>query len=81
MLQTVRAEKVDEEMGSVVWFISFLPELWSLNCPKKYIFCNYLLNSAREYKSVKAIYIYESEISYHSLSENDMVYIGLSHSS
>ena len=32
-------------------------------------------------KSVKAIFIYGSESSYCSLSENDMVYRGLSHRS
>ena len=32
-------------------------------------------------KSIKAIYIYTSESSYYSLSENDMVYRGWSHRS
>ena len=81
MLQTVRAEKVDEKMGSFVRFPCFLSELWSLNCPNKCIFCNFVLTSARKSKSDKAIYIYGSESSYYNLSENDMVYRGLSHRS
>ena len=46
MLQTVRAEKVDEKMESFVWFPCSLPELWSLNCLRTYI-----------YASVKAHYV------------------------
>ena len=30
MLQTLRAKKLDEKLD----LSSFLPELWSLNCPK-----------------------------------------------
>ena len=72
MLQTIRVEKVDKK--------------WSVNCPKKCSFCNFVLTSVRF--SVKVIYIWLlkvalSEIySYYSLSENDMVYYrGLSHRS
>ena len=71
MLQTIRVEKVDKK--------------WSLNCPKKCSFCNFGLTPVRF--SVKVIYIWLlkvalSEIySYYSLSENDMVYRGLSHRS
>ena len=36
MLQTVRAEKVDEEKRGHL--SSFLPDLWSLNYSKKSIF-------------------------------------------
>ena len=43
MLQTVRAEKADKKNGSFVQFSCFLPELWSLNFPKKCIFCNFVL--------------------------------------
>ena len=44
MLQTVRPEKV----GSSVYFSCFVPKLWSLNCPKKLIFCNFVLTSAKD---------------------------------
>ena len=53
MLQTVGAEKVDEKMGLFVQFPYFLPELWSLNCPKKCIFCNFVLTSARNLSLLK----------------------------
>ena len=50
MLQAVRAEKVDEKDG-VICLVSkgpcFLPELWSMNFPKKYIFNNYVLTLTR----------------------------------
>ena len=38
MLQTIRAEKVDEKSGVICLVFMFPPELWSANCPKKYIF-------------------------------------------
>ena len=34
MLKTVTAEKVDEKNGVICLVSCFLPELWSLNCPK-----------------------------------------------
>ena len=34
-------------------FPCFLPELWSLNCSKKYIFCNFVLTSARNLSLLK----------------------------
>ena len=36
-----------KKVGSFVLFTSSLSELWSLNCPKKCIFCNFVLTSAR----------------------------------
>ena len=33
--------------------ICFLPELWSLNCLKKWIFCNFVLTSARNLSLLK----------------------------
>ena len=47
------AEKVDEKMEWSVQLPRFLPELWSLNCPKKYIFCNFVLTSARNLSLLK----------------------------
>ena len=47
MLKTVRTEKVDEKMESFVWFPCSLPELWSWNCLKKWVFYNLMLTSAR----------------------------------
>ena len=47
MLQTARTEKLDEKMGPFAKFSYFLPELWSINCPKMCIFYNFVLTSAR----------------------------------
>ena len=48
-----RGEKVDENMGSFVQFSWFLPELWSLNCPKKCISLHFVLTSARNLSLLK----------------------------
>ena len=81
MLEIVRVEKLDEKMGSVVQFSCFLPELWSVNCPKKWIFYDFVLYSAKNLSLFKVIYIYASESSHYTLSENVMVCSGLSHRS
>ena len=63
-----------KKLESFVQFLCFLPELWSINCPKKCIlqFCG---DFSKKFRFVKAIYIYASESSYYTLSENGMVYI------
>ena len=81
MLQKVRAEKVHEKIELFVWFPCFLPELWSLNCPQKVLFLQFCADLSKKPKSVKEIYIYSPESSHYTLSENDMVYRGLSHCS
>ena len=48
---------------------------------KKVHFLQSRADLSQKSKSVKVIYIYVSESSYYSLSENDMVYRGLSHRS
>ena len=53
MLQIVRAEKVDENMGSFVEFPCFLPDLWSFNYRQKYIASNFVLTSARNLSLLK----------------------------
>ena len=53
MLQRVQAVKVYEKMGSFVWFPCFIPELWSLNCSKKCLFCNFVLTLARNLSLLK----------------------------
>ena len=52
-----------------------------LKLSKKVHFFAFCADLSQKSKSVKAIYIYASERSYYSLSENDMVYMGLSHRS
>ena len=77
MFKTARVEKVDEKNG-VICLVSMFPS-WVMVCKlsKKYIFYNFLQKS----KFVKAIYIYASESSHYTLSENYMVYRDLSHRS
>ena len=48
-----RAEKVEEKMGLFVYFPCLLRELWSLNCQKKCIFCNFVQTSARNLSLLK----------------------------
>ena len=52
-----------------------------LKLPKKVYFLQFRADLSKNSKSVKVIYIYASESSYHSLSEDDMVYSGGSHRS
>ena len=63
-----------KKVSSFLYFLCSIPELWSLNCPKKCILCNFVLTSAKKPKSIKAIYICTSERSRYALSENDIVY-------
>ena len=81
LLQTVRAEKVDEKNGAICLVSMFLS--WVLVCKlsKKVYFLQFCADLSKKSKSVKAIYIYASESSHYTLSENDMVYRGLSHRS
>ena len=77
MLQTVRAEKVDEKNG-VISLVSMLHSwVMVLKLSKKVHFLQFSADLSQKPKSVKAIYIYGSENSCYSLSENDMVYRGL----
>ena len=48
-----RASKLDQKMGSFIWFPYFLSKLWALYCPKKCIFCNFVLTSARNISLLK----------------------------
>ena len=81
MLQTVRAEKVDEKNG-VICLVSMFPS-WVMvfKLSKKGHFLQFCADLSKKSKSVKAIYIYASESSHYTLSENGMVYRGLSHHS
>ena len=81
LLQTVRAEKVDEKNGAICLVSMFLS--WVLVCKlsKKVYFLQFCADLSKKSKSVKAIYIYASESSHYTLSENAMVYRSLSHCS
>ena len=80
MLQTVGAEKSRWKSG-VICLVSVLPSWVMVKFSKKVHFLQFYADLSQKPKSVKAIYIYGSESSYYSLSENDMVYRGLSHRS
>ena len=85
MLQIIRAEKVDEKIGSFVKFSCSLPELWFLNSH----FCVFLWQSAflrfyadlnkKSIKVIKAIYVYASERYRYALSENNIVYYAMTY--
>ena len=79
MLKTVGAEKVDEKIG-VICLVCMFP-IWVMVCKlsKKVHFLQFC--AALSKKSVELIYIYASESSHYTLSENVMIFGGLSHCS
>ena len=77
ILQTVRAEKVDEKI-EVICLVS-MSSSWKLS--KKGHFLQFCADLSNKSKSVKAIYIYASESSHYTLSQNAIVYRGLRHRS
>ena len=81
MLQTVTVENVDEKNGIIC--LGYVLHSWVMVCKlsKNVHFLQFCADVSKISKSVKAIYIYVSESSHYSLSENAMVYRGLSHSS
>ena len=66
-----------KKMRSFVWFSCLLPELWSVNCQKLCLFCNFLLMSTKSLNSVIVIYVYASESSYFALLENGIGYYAM----
>ena len=77
-----RAEKVEEKVDAVIWLFSMLSSwVMVIKLSKKEHFLQFCADLSQKPKSVKAIYIYGSENFHYSLSENDMVYRGLSHRS
>ena len=80
MMKTVRAENIDEKK----WYhlqsfhVSFLTYM-VLKLPKKVHFLQLCVDLSKKSKSVKVIYVYTSESSHNFISENGMVYTGLSH--
>ena len=81
MLQTVRAEKLDKKIV-VIGLISMFPT-WVMVCKlsKKVHFLQFCADLSEKSKSVEAIYIYASESSHYTLSENAVIYRSLSHCS
>ena len=69
MLQTIGAEKVDKE-NDAICLASMLP--WSLNCPKKCSFHNFVLASARNLSLLKQLTCMHLKVHY-AFSVTDMV--------
>ena len=65
MLQTGRAEKVDEKNG-VLYVVFEIVE-------KSPFFFQFCADLSKKFKYVKAIYIYASERSHYALSENGII--------
>ena len=79
MLQTVRAEKVDEKNG-VICLVSMFPSwVMVLKLSKKVHFLQFCADLSKKSKSIKAIYIYASERSRYALSENGIVYYAMTY--
>ena len=74
MVQTVRAEKVDDKNG-VICLVFMFPS-WVTVCTlsKKVHFLQLCADLSKKSKSIGAIYVYASKSS--TLSENGMVYRG-----
>ena len=53
----------------------------ALKMSKKVRFWYFFADLSKKHESVKATYIYASEGSHYTFSENDMVYSGLTHHS
>ena len=79
MLQT--EEKLDEKNGVICLISMFSSWLMVCKLSKKVSFLQLCADRSKKSKSVKAIYIYASDSSHYSLSENAMNYKGLSHRS
>ena len=77
MLQTGRAEKVDEKWGHLrsfyVLFLSYNLQI----VEKKALFLQLCADLSKKSKNTKAIYIYASERSGYALSENGIVYYAM----
>ena len=69
-------EKWGHLSGFHVCFLSYGPQI-----VQKSEFLQFCADLSKKPKSVKAVYIYASESSHYTLSENNMVYGGLSHRS
>ena len=72
--QKVRAQKVDEKNRVIFLFPSWV---MALKLPKIVYFLKICAHLSKKSKSIKAIYLYPSEIPHHPLSENSMLYRGL----
>ena len=81
MLQTLRAEKVDEKTGAICLVSMFPTWVMVYKLSKKVHLLQFCVKLSKKSKSVEAIYIYASESSHYILSENFTICKGLSHRS
>ena len=77
---TKSAEKVDEKIVFICLVFMFSSSLTVLKLPKKVHLLQFCADFGKKATSFKAIYMYASESSNYTPSEN-MVYRGLSHRS
>ena len=76
MLETVRAEKVNEKNDP---FPFLRPDLWYFKLSKKVHFLKFCADLSKKSKFVKAIYIHATERSCCTLSENGIVYYAMTY--
>ena len=69
MLQTVRAEKVDEKNGAICLVSMFPSWVMVLKLPE----------FSKKSNSIKSIYIYASERSHYPISENGIAYYAITY--
>ena len=85
ILQKGRAEKADEKNNGIIWVIFMFPSwVMILKLSKKVHFFNFVPNSAKKSKYIKAIYTYASERSFflsersrYALSKNGIIYYAM----
>ena len=77
MLQSVRAEKVDEKNGVICLVSMFSSWVMVRKLSQKVHFLQFCADFNKKSKSVKAIYIFESESYPSTLSENGVWFIGV----
>ena len=80
MLKRIRGDTADEKSRAIC-LVSIFPSWFWFSVVEKSVFLQFCTDPSKKSNSITAIYIYASESSYYSLSENDIVYRGLSHRS
>ena len=67
MIETVRAEKVDEKMESIYLVSTFPSWVMDLKLSKKVHYLQFCADFIKKYKSIKAVYIHVSEKPWYAL--------------
>ena len=79
ILQTVRSEKVDDKNGVICLVSMFSSWVMVLKLSKKVHFLQFCADLSKKSTSIKVIYIYASERSRYTLSENGIVYYAMTY--